>query len=135
MRPNEFRKFAWKRVSKTDVSNSADYSASKAAQISLHESLRYELDNRYHAPSVRTTLVCPGHILTPLFKSYHTPPGIMKFFAPSIPPVAVVKAIIRALDDQHSVRIFIPFYTHFGLVTGIMPSFVRDFAQWVCVFF
>lgn len=30
----------------------ADYSASKAALLNMHESLRYELDNRYVQPSI-----------------------------------------------------------------------------------
>lgn len=33
----------------------ADYNASKAALINLHESLRYELDKRYAAPAQVTT--------------------------------------------------------------------------------
>ena len=131
---------------------SADYSASKAALISLHESLRYELDNRcllnstqkphvhlpfliirYHTPKIRTTLVIPGHVLTPLFSHITLPTSTLyKFFVPSLPPVAVVKAIITAMDEQHSKTIYLPFYTNFVGLLGLVPSFVRDAAQWVC---
>jgi len=53
----------------TGVAQMADYCGSKSAIISLHESLRYELDKRYRCPNIRTTLVCPGHVHTPMFRT------------------------------------------------------------------
>ncbi|KAG5648850.1 hypothetical protein DXG03_000199 [Asterophora parasitica] len=85
----------------------SDYSASKAAAISLHESLRYEIDIR--VPD----------------RAWY------KFFFPTIQPITVVKRIIAALDDQHSQQISIPFYTNFVPFLPHLPSFMRDFAQWV----
>jgi len=110
----------------------SDYSASKSALISLHESLRYELDKRYRAPKIRTTLVISGHVLTPLF-SHFTPPTspLYKFFVPSLPPITIVKAIITALDEQHSRIIYLPFYTHFSGILRLVPSYIRDAAQWL----
>ncbi|PPQ77662.1 hypothetical protein CVT25_011097 [Psilocybe cyanescens] len=110
----------------------ADYCASKAAARSLHESLRYELDNQYKCPQIRTTLVCPGHVLTPMFKTVSLPkyPGF-SFLAPSIHPVSLVKKIIAALDDQHSQTIFLPFYVNFVPYVGHLPSFLRDVFQWI----
>jgi NAD(P)-dependent dehydrogenase (short-subunit alcohol dehydrogenase family) len=116
----------------TGVAQMADYCASKAAVIGLHESLRYELDKRYKCPQIRTTLVCPGHVLTPMFKTVTFPKfPLFGFFCPSVPPVAVVKTIIVALDDQHSQRILLPFYTNFIPLVGHLPSFFRDLVQWV----
>lgn len=112
-----------------------DYNASKAAAVSLHESLRYELDHKYHAPTVRTTLVIPGHILTPLFSTVHLSKSwLYRFFVPSLAPVTVAKAVIAALDEQHSVTIYLPFYTNFVPYLAVMPSFIRDFAQYVSHF-
>jgi len=109
-----------------------DYNASKAALISLHESLRYELDKRYRTPKIRTTLVVPGHVTTPLFSHINLPSNTLyKFFVPSIAPVAIIKAVITALDEQHSRTIYLPFYTHFAGWLAVVPSFVRDFAQWL----
>jgi len=109
-----------------------DYSASKAALISLHESLRYELDKRYLTPKIRTTLVAAGYVQTPLFSHVTLPSSSwFKFLVPSLPPVAVVKAIITALDERHSQIIYLPFYTHFSRWLGLVPSFVRDAAQWL----
>ncbi|KZP20196.1 retinal short-chain dehydrogenase/reductase [Athelia psychrophila] len=107
-----------------------DYCASKAALVSLHESLRYELDKRYEAPKIRTTLVVPGHILTPLFSRITLPRNaFFKFFFPSVAPVTIVKAVIAALDEQHSRTIYLPFYAHFTGLLALMPSFIRDAAQ------
>lgn len=116
-------------------SSTGDYCASKAATVSLHESLRYELDNRYKCPSIRTTLIVPGHIQTPLFSRLPSLPAntssFYKFFTPSLQPVTVVKRIIAALDERHSRVIFMPFYTQFVPYLPILPSFARDFVQWV----
>ncbi|KAI0082386.1 retinal short-chain dehydrogenase/reductase [Panus rudis PR-1116 ss-1] len=109
-----------------------DYCASKAAIVSLHESLRYELDHQYRAPSVRTTLVLPGHVHTRLFSTVKLPQSkLYKFFVPSLPPVVVAKAVIAAMDEQHSRTIYLPFYAHFIPFLQLMPSFIRDFAQWL----
>jgi len=109
-----------------------DYNASKAALISLHESLRYELDHKYKTPSIRTTLVLPGHVLTPMFSKIRLPTAWWyRFLVPSLPPVTVAKAVIAALDEQHSRTIFMPFYANFVPLLPLCPSFIRDFAQWL----
>jgi len=116
----------------TGVAQMTDYCASKAAVVSLHESLRYELDKRYKCPKIRTTLVCPGHVSTPMFTGVTFPSfPLFKFFCPTIQPVTVVKRIIAALDDQHSQTIFLPFYTNFIPIVGLLPSFLRDLVQWM----
>jgi len=110
----------------------SDYSASKAAAVSLHESLRYELDIRYKCPQIRTTLVTPGHILTPMFKTLSVPESSWyKFFFPSVQPITIVKSIIAALDEQHSQHIMLPFYTNFIPYLSHLPSFLHDFVQWI----
>ncbi|KAF8484693.1 retinal short-chain dehydrogenase/reductase [Russula ochroleuca] len=108
-----------------------DYCASKAAVISLHESLRYELDKRYHAPQIRTSLVVPSHIQTPLFSTIRLPNNrFFRFCFPSLEPVTVVKAIIATLDEQHSQTIYLPFIANLAPLLRLLPSFLRDFAQW-----
>jgi len=49
-------------------------------------------------------------------------------------PISVVKAIIRALDEQHSQTIYLPFFANFTPLLRLFPSFLRDFAQWVTLF-
>lgn len=87
---------------------------------------------RHKAPSVRTTLLCPGHLLTPLFATVSYPKsGWHQFFFPSVAPVDVVKSIIQALDDQHSKTIMLPLYSHLMPYRQHLPSYLKDFAQWV----
>lgn len=116
----------------------ADYCASKAALVSLHESLRYELDHLYRTPGIRTTLLVAGHILTPMFSTVSLPQSWWyKFLVPSLPPIVIAKAVIAALDEQHSRTIYLPFYANFVPYLSILPSFLRDFGQWVscCIIF
>jgi len=113
----------------TGLVQMADYCASKAALVSLHESLRYELDIRHKCPNIRTTLVVPGQIATRMFSTIKLPESL-RFFFPSVQPVTVVKSIIAALDDQYSTTIMLPFYANFVPVLRHLPSFMRDFSTW-----
>ncbi|KAH7105486.1 retinal short-chain dehydrogenase/reductase [Auriculariales sp. MPI-PUGE-AT-0066] len=109
-----------------------DYCASKAALISLHESLRYELDNRYHARKVRTTLVCPGHISTQMFSTIKWPQSFWhRFLFPTLAPHTVAKAVIAAIDEQESRSINLPFYVNLAWFSSLLPSWARDFAQYI----
>jgi len=104
-----------------------DYNASKAAITSLHQSLRCELDKRHNCPRIRTTLVCPGYVTTPLFSSIAFPPvPSLKFLLPPAQPVSVVKRIISALDENQSQIILTPFWANFAPYLQHLPSFVRD---------
>ena len=108
-----------------------DYCASKAASIALNDALRYELDHRYSCPKIRTTLVCPGVVQTPMFQTVDLPRSwFWRFLFPVVQPITVVKRIIAALDEQHSQAIYLPFYANFAPFVNILPSFLRDFAQW-----
>ena len=89
---------------------------------------------RYECPNIRTTLVCPGHVHTPMFRTVVFPTfPFFAFFCPSVQAVTVVKKIIAALDDQHSQTILLPFYTNFIPYIGHLPSFLRDLVQWVSI--
>ncbi|KAG6910966.1 hypothetical protein DXG01_006020 [Tephrocybe rancida] len=87
---------------------------------------------RYKCPQIRTTLVTPGHIMTPLFQTFSVPDNVFyKFFFPTVQPVTVVKRIIAVLDEQDSQHISVPFYTNLCPYITHMPSFIRDLTQWV----
>lgn len=113
-----------------------DYCSSKAALITFHDSLRFEIKNRYKTPSIRTTLLLPGHIMTDLFGNINLPQNrLFRFFAPSLQPRLIVKQIISALDDQEGRVIRMPLYTNFARVgsmaAGLVPGWGRDFCQWM----
>jgi hypothetical protein len=90
---------------------------------------------RHQAPNVRTTLLLTGHIQTPLFsrapslKVLSTP--FYRFFTPSLQPHELVKAVITAMDEQESQSIMLPFYVNFVRLATTLPSYGRDFFQWV----
>lgn len=91
-----------------------------------------QTSTRYHAPGVKTTLVAAGHTITPLFSKASLPSSwLHKFCTPSLPPHTIAKAVITAIDEQESKMIFLPFYTHFVRWIVILPSYLRDFFQWV----
>ncbi|EKM79866.1 hypothetical protein AGABI1DRAFT_113127 [Agaricus bisporus var. burnettii JB137-S8] len=109
-----------------------DYCGSKAAVRSLNETLRFELDNHYKAPGIRTTLVCPGHTRTRLFATFSVPGHwLYQFFFTSVQPIDIVKPIISALDAQESRTIMVPFFVNLTGYINHLPSFLIDFAQYV----
>ena len=42
-----------------------------------------------------------------------------------------MKSIITVLDEQHSRKIYLPFYANFTPLLTLLPSYLRDLAQWV----
>ena len=54
-----------------------------------------------------------------------------KFSFPSAQPIAIVKQIIEALDEQQSRTILLPFYTNLGPCLSLFPNYLKDFVVWV----
>lgn len=82
-----------------------DYSATKAAAISLHEGLRTELKVHHNAPAIRTTLVCPSTTNTKMFKGLR---GSSAFFVPIKEPSYVASLVVDAIWAGESRQIVIP---------------------------
>ncbi|CAG8536390.1 5523_t:CDS:2, partial [Dentiscutata heterogama] len=101
----------------------ADYCASKAALIGFHETLRRELDSRYNAKNVRTTLVCPGKIKTGMFDGTTVR---FPFLTPSMAALEIVKPIITALDKNQGQDILMPYYVNGLALLRFLPQFVQD---------
>lgn len=105
--------------------------------ITLHDSLKYELENQYQSEDIRTTLVLPSHVQTRLFSEIQFPTwgGLFPFIAPSLEPDDVADAIIDKLDRRENGTLRLPLYSHLGRLIGlaaeIIPGWARDFARWV----
>lgn len=110
------------------VAQASDYCASKAASSALHHSLRQELNSKYAAHGIRTTLVCPGKMMTKMFDKI---PPQNKFIFPEIAPHDLAKKIIQSIDNRDSIEIFVPFYSSWAWVLRIVPTWALDFAHWV----
>jgi len=93
-----------------------DYSASKAAVVSFHEGLGMELRTLYKAEKVRTTLVTPGYVKTPLFEGFN---NTSKFIVPALEPETLGEEIGRAVLSGMGGHIILPRgnYAFMGIVS------------------
>ncbi len=110
-----------------------DYVATKHALVGLHSSLRQELDSARPTSyrNIRTTLVIPGRIRTPLFDDMHYPP-IAEFLAPTLEASHLARRIVeQALAKHESCEIHEPFYARFTPMLRLLPTFVQDAAHWL----
>lgn len=100
--------------------NLSDYAASKAALKSLHHSLTAEIKTSH--PGIKTLLVCPGQLQTPLFDGVNTPSN---FFAPVLEPVEVAKEIIAAIDEGAGGEVAMPAYARWIGIMDLLPVSVQ----------
>ncbi|KAL7906821.1 hypothetical protein GGI35DRAFT_95508 [Trichoderma velutinum] len=101
-----------------------DYAAAKAGLTALHKSLTAEL--RESHPDIRTVLVTPGQLSTPLFYGVQTPNS---FFAPVVEPVDVTKEIVAAIDGGKGVTAAMPFYARWVDWYNVLPVGVQLIAR------
>lgn len=91
------------------------YGASKLGLIALHELLTYELGLPHHnLLGVKTLLVCPGQLQTPMFHGVKTP---SRMFAPPLDPQYVARRVVLALVLGQRGEMRLPMYG------TIMPLF------------
>jgi len=103
-----------------------DYAAAKAGLIALHKSLTAEMKADH--PDIRTILVTPGQLSTPLFYGVQTPNA---FLAPVVEPVEVAKEIINAIDNGRAEHIAMPFYARWMGWYNVLPVGIQQIVRWV----
>lgn len=81
----------------TGVADMTDYCASKAAAVGFHDSLRQELNKLPQPHLIHTTLLCPGLILTGMFRGIRIK---VPFLVPPLYPETVVERIMGSLEDS-----------------------------------
>lgn len=96
-----------------------DYTAAKAGITAMHKSLVAELKEY---PDIKTILVSPGQLSTPLFNGVQTPSS---FFGPVLEPVDVAKEVIAAIDSGSSAVLALPFYARWIDWMNVMPVGVQ----------
>ncbi|KAK4209583.1 NAD(P)-binding protein [Rhypophila decipiens] len=111
-------------IGTTGAAQLSDYSAAKAGVTAMHKSLAAEL--RQTHPQIRTVLVTPGQISTPLFYGVQTPNA---FLAPVVEPVDVAKEIIKAIDNGHNATIGSPLYARWIEFYNVLPMGVQAVAR------
>jgi len=97
----------------------SDYTASKAGITAMHQSLAAELKA---TPDIKTILVSPGQMSTPLFNGVETPSS---FFAPVLEPVDVAREVIAAIDAGSSDNLAMPFYARWIDWINVAPVGVQ----------
>ena len=97
-----------------------DYAASKFAAVGLHESLRLEIKKRGKS-GVSTTLVCPAHVDTRLFKGYR--PGWLQR---TLTPGELVLQIVEAIENRTEM-VLSPWPVALAYwLRGCLPSWLED---------
>ncbi len=101
----------------------SDYAAAKAGVTALHKSLAAELQEY---PEIKTILVTPGQLSTPLFYGVRTPSS---FIAPIVEPIDVAKEIIKAIDLGLSDHIGMPLYARWVDWYNVLPVGLQKMAR------
>lgn len=100
------------------IARNVDYSVSKAGVLAFHEGLRQELDHKYGAKNVRTSVVHPIWVKTPLIESLNKLPGDI------IEAKDVVNPVVAQILSGQGAQIFCP--GKLSLASGI-----RGYPTWL----
>ncbi|PLN80385.1 hydroxysteroid 17-beta dehydrogenase 11 [Aspergillus taichungensis] len=99
-----------------------DYCCSKASALAFHEGLGQELKTWYNAPKVRTSVIHPLWVRTPMIQQL-TDAGD-QFKQPVLTVEMVAEAVVRQIVQQKSGQVILP-----GRLTFI--SLIRAFPSWL----
>ncbi|KAI2632094.1 NAD(P)-binding protein [Hypoxylon sp. NC1633] len=105
------------------ASQLTDYAAAKAGVTAMHKSLAAELQEY---PEIKTILVTPGQLSTPLFAGVKTP---NPFIAPVVEPIDVAKEVIKAIDLGISDHIGMPLYARWVEWYNVLPVGLQQIAR------
>ncbi|KAF1944805.1 short chain dehydrogenase/reductase [Clathrospora elynae] len=108
------------------AANLSAYSASKAALLALHHSLRAELAQNPAAKDIRTILVQPGQMGTRMFAGLETPSN---FLAPVVTPAEIGKDIIKLIERGESGEVALPLYSRYIQILGVLPVGVQSLVR------
>lgn len=93
-------------------------------------SIFYLFSSRYKVPEIKTSLYSLGHLQTPLFSNVTFSP-LTKLFLPSLEPSEVARRIVSGIEKRRSEEVGMPFAVNFAWIGRGLPSWARDFVQWV----
>jgi short-subunit dehydrogenase len=108
------------------AANLSAYTASKAALLALHHSLRAELAQIPEAAEIKTILVTPGQMSTKMFADVKPP---SRFFAPTATPADLGKSIIRLIERGESGEVAIPLYSQYIGFFTMLPTGVQQLVR------
>lgn len=104
-----------------------DYAGSKAAVMALHEGLQGELKYRYNCPQIKTTIVHPTYVRTPLVTSYAK--ALEKSGAYQLTPEQVADEIVAAVLSSTSQQIILPRFLGATSAARALPYWIAEFLR------
>ncbi|KAL2819857.1 hypothetical protein BDW59DRAFT_181576 [Aspergillus cavernicola] len=105
-----------------------EYSCTKASALAFHEGLRQELRLWYKAPKVRTTVVHPLWVRTPMIKILT---DAADFKQPILTPEMVSGAVVKQVVAQRSGQLILPsYYTPISMLRAF-PNWLQEYARGV----
>ena len=99
----------------------ADYTATKAALIAFHESVRAEIALSSSQRRVNLILATPGQLATPMFAHVPSPP-LATVLGPTVTPASLAAKIIRAVEQGKDDYISMPLYAEWIGVLRVLPA-------------
>ncbi|KAJ5160754.1 Dehydrogenase RED2 [Penicillium canariense] len=102
----------------------ADYCCSKASALAFHESLRQELRSWYNAPGVRTSVVHPLWVRTPMIKLLTDHEA--HFRQPIMTVEFVANAISKQILSQNSGQVILPASQSVASLVRAMPTWMQE---------
>ncbi|CAP92741.1 hypothetical protein E8E15_003883 [Penicillium rubens] len=101
-----------------------DYCCSKASALAFHEGLRQELKYWYNAPNVRTSVVHPFWVRTPMIKMLTDHEAHLK--QPIMTPQVVSDAICKQILTQTSGQVILPASQSVARLVRAMPTWMQE---------
>ncbi|KAL2842018.1 hypothetical protein BJY01DRAFT_249254 [Aspergillus pseudoustus] len=106
----------------TGLGAMVDYSCSKASALAFHEGLSQEISMWYNAPNVRTSIIHPSWVRTPMIKTLTSAGN--RFRQPVLTPEVVAEAVIQQILTQKSGQVILPHYQ-------LPMTFLRALPLWI----
>ncbi|KAJ5761795.1 uncharacterized protein N7511_005177 [Penicillium nucicola] len=101
-----------------------DYCCSKASALAFHEGLRQELRYWYNAPNVRTSVIHPMWVRTPMIKILTD--NERHFKQPIMTPQVVSAAICKQILEQRSGQVILPSSQSVASLVRAMPTWMQE---------
>ncbi|CAI7669091.1 unnamed protein product [Penicillium viridicatum] len=101
-----------------------DYCCSKVSALAFHEGLRQELKYWYNAPNVRTSIIHPMWVRTPMIKMLTD--NEAHFHQPIMTPQVVSDAICKQILTQTSGQVILPASQSVASLVRAMPTWMQE---------
>lgn len=101
-----------------------DYSCSKASALAFHEGLAQELRVYYKAPKVRTSIVHPNWVRTPMIQQLSD--AGTEFKQPIMGPEVVSAAVVKQILAQNSGQVMVPPSLAFYSMVRALPTWLQE---------